>query len=213
LELLKKGYEQILKRYSNLDAFRIVNLLNQKEVNVELGFRVLSSKEEVLEYFEFLPRTYDIYGIKFWFDKSDGIELDFSFNINLNSVIRMFKLIDLFNRYISLYEKGILEIEPFTLENSLSKNAIANFERTLYELNEFNNLGIGLKSILPRMDIIEDGENGNFAKITKDYNKTPSNPEITWVKNDFPLEYEILNEINDLYNLVILLKSIFLMES
>lgn len=51
----------------------------------------------------------------------------------------------------------------------------------------------------PRMDIIEEVSNGNFTKICEDYNKTPSKPEITWVKNDFPLECEIINEINGLY--------------
>ena len=97
LELLSEGFKQIAKRYSVLDTLKIFELLSKKEVNIEIGNDVLSSEKEIRELgFEFLPKTYEIYGTKFWFDKSrhNGIELDYSFNCYLDDIVKAFKLIE-----------------------------------------------------------------------------------------------------------------------
>jgi len=139
LELLNRGFEQIAERYNSFEAFIISQLLRIKECNVELGIDVLSSEEEIRELgYEFLPKTYEIYGITFWFDTSNGkIELDISFNCNLNTLIKAFQLIKEFEQYVKLYEKEIVIIEPFSLEKiRLTRNLSLEAKRR-YKKRDF----------------------------------------------------------------------------
>lgn len=168
MELLSEGFKQIAKRYTFFDTLRIVGLLRKKEVNVEIGNDVLSSEEEIRELgFDFLPKTYEIYGIKFWFDKSrkDGIELDFSFNCGLNDIIKAYKfienlpyliriakeievrkkLLDQYNK-LKLEQKNnkVNEIQAFkiTPKTDLSKCFRNDLEKEYKILNEINDLSI-----------------------------------------------------------------------
>ena len=159
LELLSEGFRQIAKRYTFSDTLRIVNLLRKKEVNIELGIDVLSPEEEIRNLgFGFLPKTYKIYGIKFWFDKSrnSGIELDFSFNSYLTDIVKALKLIELFKKNIksfaTLYEKGINEIIPFDIApkpdlDTCLENDFAYIEKVIYEIKDL--------SILAKLLIID----------------------------------------------------------
>lgn len=150
LELLSEGFKQIAKRYNFFDTLRIVSLLRKKEVNIEIGIDVLSSEEEIRNLgFEFLPKTYKIHGLRFWFDKSrkDGkIELDFSFNSYLTDIVKAFKLIELFKKnvksFATLYEKGIIEIIPFDIAPKPDLNTWIRNDLPLeyYNFNEIKDL-------------------------------------------------------------------------
>ncbi|MEE9378859.1 MAG: hypothetical protein V3V33_12580 [Candidatus Lokiarchaeia archaeon] len=163
LELLNKGFEQIAERFNIFEYFKIAKLLIEKEVNIELGVDVLSSEEEIRELgFEFLPKTYKIYETTFWFDKSrrDGIiELDISFNCRLTNLVKAFKLIESYNRYVSLYEKGIIESESFDIAPSIEKgcsirNVSANFKENYNELQDF----IAFSLLEPKTNKIKNQE-------------------------------------------------------
>lgn len=130
LELLNKGFEQIAESFNIYDIAKLTKLFREKEANIELGIKVLTPIEIVKQYFELYPKTYEIYGIKFWFDYSDGLELDISLNCKLENLITIFKFIKEFIQFVKLYEKEILTIEPFSLEN-LENNSLRVYCRNL----------------------------------------------------------------------------------
>lgn len=142
LELLSKGFCQIAERYNVLETFTILQLLLKKKCSNEIGINVLSSEEEIRALgFDFLPKTYRIYGLKFWFDKSNGkIELDMSFNCKLVNVIKTFNLIKEYKQLAKLYKKGILPIEPFRFEKvRLTRNLSLEPKRS-YQKRDFYDL-------------------------------------------------------------------------
>lgn len=139
MELLSEGFKQIAKRYSFLDTLKIVGLLRKKKVSIEIGNDVLSSEKEIRNLgFEFLPKTYEIYGIKFWFDKSrnNEIELDFSFNCYLDDIVKAFKLIENLENEIRIvralerHNKLLEQYNKLKIEIKNNKvNLIQAFER------------------------------------------------------------------------------------
>ncbi len=144
LQLLTKGFEQIAERFNALESLIIAGLLKKKGANVEFGIDVLNSEQEIREIgFEFLPKTYNIYQMKFWFDNSrkDGkIELDISLNYDLNNLINCFKLIEELKIYNNLYEKGIIPIEPFSLENINAEKGFSYETKRCYKNRDFEDL-------------------------------------------------------------------------
>lgn len=126
LELLNKGFEQIAKRLPIELTLLLFMKMRMSKVSVELGVKILEGFENFKPY----PFTYKVYKMRYWVDSSyKGRELDFRFETNLNAVSKSIKLIEQFKTYVSLYEKGILTIEPFSLENTLRSNTTNDFTK------------------------------------------------------------------------------------
>lgn len=126
LELLNKGFEQIAKRLPIELTLLLFMKMRMSKVSVELGVKILEGFENFKPY----PFTYKVYNMRYWVDSSyKGRELDFRFETNLNAVSKSIKLIEQFKTYVSLYEKGILTIEPFSLENTLRSNTTNDFTK------------------------------------------------------------------------------------
>ena len=114
-ELLFKGFEQLKESLPIVEALILLMKLWISRVSVELGVKILEGFENFKPY----PYTYRIYKMKYWVDSScKGRELDFRYETNLDIILKTLKLIEEIKLYYKLLEKGILTIEPFSLENN-----------------------------------------------------------------------------------------------
>jgi len=141
-ELLKEGFDQIAERLlSQLSTEVVLQLyakMYQNEVSVEFGNSSHKSKEFIEKLgFEFLPRTYKVYNDKYWLDCSHGgVELEFKTKTYLTNIYNVLSFVKEFK----LYTKGIVPIEPFSLENINVESGISYETKGCYKNRDFNDL-------------------------------------------------------------------------
>ena len=136
LELWNKGFEQIYERLPKDLALKLALKMYITKCSYEFGNSSNESKEffQKLGYDFIEKRIYKIYGLKYWLDCSrGGVELEFKHKGYYTDICRMLKLIEEFK----LYVKGILTMNPFSLENNNTKNDFTKKAKGRYKVIVF----------------------------------------------------------------------------
>ncbi len=139
------------ERFNFIEIYIILHAIFSYEINVETGFRVLTPERSVLSIFE-LGKRYELFGKKFWFDRSLGyLEMDTSTRTSwscLFNLINCFEILDrmhnnkdlevfdsldnclmrkikkdkVIERNLPLRDKDIVVIVPLEIESKVIKN-------------------------------------------------------------------------------------------